>query len=94
MIKEVICCDNCSALDVKKSFSLDGREVCERCHIAADNQKKAINFNGCDRCKYSGIIHKSIYAVGHGYFDEPDPTIYCTCKKGTALNPNTNWEVL
>lgn len=41
-----------------------------------------VDKNTCTKCNNTGFIHKSIYALGPGYFDEPDPDVYCDCPKG------------
>ena len=78
----------------------DGKDICKSCIASEENEliyqqnrENAKTLPGCESCKGNGILHHSIYACGPGYYDDPDPTIYCTCAKGTALNPATKFVV-
>lgn len=96
-------CDNCSAY-ITKIHNLSGKDLCQICYskergilrweIQKKNLALASSLKGCDSCKGTGIIHRSMYTVGPGYYDEPDPTIYCSCKKGMCLNPNSELQLL
>lgn len=102
MQKLVNLCDDCNII-IKTLNIRDGKELCERCCSNHDvgkqyalndkNRKYAYTLKGCKKCKGTGYLHKSIYAAGPGYYDEPDPDVFCTCKKGTALSPNTRYDV-
>lgn len=105
MKKLVNCCDVCNIIGEYLDLNItDGKELCNNCvdkwksarlnEVREQNRKNADKFLSCKKCKHTGIIHHSIYSVGPGYYDKPDPTIYCTCTKGRALNPNTNFLVV
>ena len=105
MKKLVNCCDECNAIGDHLDLILTaGKELCSRCvakwnyaklkEVREQNRVNANSFTSCNKCKHTGVIHQSIYAVGPGYYDEPDPTIYCFCTKGRALDPNTNYLVV
>lgn len=104
MKKLVNCCDRCGVLGENLTLKLfDKQELCPRCvsikesehknKIRERNRQNAEKLIACINCKHTGIIHKSIYACGPGYYDEPDPTIYCKCPRGRALDPDTNFIV-
>lgn len=102
MKKIVYTCDSCNYVrDPSMFVNLDAEyHKCDWCvkvehkrSVEKQNRENAQRLKACDKCKQTGILHKSIYACGPGYFDEPDPTIYCECSRGLALNPNTPFVV-
>lgn len=100
----VNCCDECRSIGEKLRLTpYKDRELCIKCvseaqykrsqEIQEINRQNAKNLSSCDKCKHTGILHKSMYVLGPGYGDPPDPTVYCKCPKGHALNPFTNFIV-
>lgn len=102
MQKLVNVCDRCDKV-IKALNIRDGQELCELCAGSYDSQKRYAlseknqkfgwTLKGCSKCKGTGYLHKSIYLCGPGYYDEPDPDVFCKCRKGIALNPSTDYDV-
>ena len=99
-------CDNCTVEITGPFVTENNKDYCSFCYdnlilstIKVANKAKANKLPGCNRCKETGILKKEEVGIvmSLGYYDDPcllgSAAVYCTCAKGTALNPNTRFEV-
>lgn len=104
MKKLVNCCDECEKIGHNLYLEIiDNKELCEMCirkikyklrlDIQNKNFESALKLKACNKCNQTGLLHRSMYTCGPGYYDEPDPSIYCNCPRGLALNPSTDFIV-